>query len=360
MQLTQKEEQKMQRESSQLIICAIGVLLLLSGCEKDQLDFETLEKIDAHVHVRYNGPEFLDQAVRDHFKAVIVILDHYDIGSQHSFVEKQGESHPDQFVHLTAFPIAGWDEPDWQQKTLAHLQNAFEGGAVGVKIWKNIGMEFKDKDGKFVTIDDPKFDPIIDYIQSEGKTLTAHLGEPRDCWLPLEEMLGTSNRNYYEGHPEYHMYQHPEYLSYEEQIAAMERMLEKHPDVRYVGCHLASIEWSVRELARRLDKFPNMAVDLAERIDDLQLLDRDDVRQFFINYQDRLLYATDFGIDENDDPVAYTQHMHETWLQDWVYFSTDSVMILPDIQNPVLGLDLPPGVLRKIYRENAEWWYPGL
>jgi hypothetical protein len=52
--------------------------------------------------------------------------------------------------------------------------------------------------------------------------------------------------------------------------------------------------------------------------------------------------------------------MHETWLQDWVYFSTDSVMILPDIQNPVLGLDLPPGVLRKIYRENAEWWYPGL
>ncbi|MFB0516881.1 MAG: amidohydrolase family protein, partial [Candidatus Neomarinimicrobiota bacterium] len=178
--------------------------------------------------------------------------------------------------------------------------------------------------------------------------------------LPLEEMLGTSNRNYYEAHPEYHMYQHPEYLSYEEQIAAMERMLKKHPDVRYVGCHLASIEWSVQELAKRLDKFPNMAVDLAERIDDLQLLDRDEVRQFFIDYQDRLLYATDFGIDEEDDPVAAARKIHETWLLDWKYFTTDSIMTIPGIDQPVMGLDLPPDVLKKLYRENAKAWYPGL
>ncbi|MFC1483602.1 amidohydrolase family protein [Candidatus Neomarinimicrobiota bacterium] len=299
-------------------------------------------------------------AKEDNFKAVIITLDHYDRDMQHDFVAQQRKILGDQFAYLTYFPIAGWDEPGWQEKTINLLKEAFENGAAGVKVWKNIGMEFKDKHGRFVTIDDPKFDPIIDFIQTQGKTLTAHLGEPRDCWLPLEEMLGISNRNYFAGHPEYHMYQHPEYLSYEEQIAAMERMLEKHPDVRYVGCHLASLEWSVAELAKFLDKYPNAAVDLAERIDDLQLLNRDEVRQLFIEYQDRLLYATDCDISEEDDPEAVTRELHETWLLDWNYLTTDSIMTIPGIDQPVRGLDLPQDVLTKLYQENAKAWYPGL
>ncbi|UCH10257.1 MAG: amidohydrolase family protein [Fidelibacterota bacterium] len=334
--------------------------LFMTGCAREEIEFSTFEKIDTHVHVRYSGPEFFDQAVKDNFKAVVVILDHRDIGMQHDYVEQQKEMHPQQFIYTTAFPIAGWDDPDWQTRTIDHLREAFDGGATAVKIWKNVGMEFKDQNGNFVTIDDPKFDPIIDFIESQDKTLTAHLGEPRDCWLPLEEMLGESNRQYFAGHPEYHMYLHPEYLSYEEQIAAMERMLEKHPNVRYVGCHLASIEWSVTELAKFLDKYPNVAVDMAERIDDLQLRDSDEVRQFFIDYQDRLLYATDFGIEEGDDAAVTMQRLHDTWMMDWNYFTTDSVMTIPDIAQPVKGLDLPPEVLKKIYRENALKWYPAL
>ncbi|MFC1619588.1 amidohydrolase family protein [Candidatus Neomarinimicrobiota bacterium] len=343
------------------LLAALSIpLLILLGCAEKQPGFATLEKIDAHVHVRHSGPEFLEQAIEDNFKFVIVTLDHYDYDMQHDWVAQQGKIHGDQFVYLTYFPMAGWDEPDWQENTIDLLKEAFADGAVGVKVWKNIGMEFKDKDGRFVTIDDPKFDPIIDYIQSQDKTLTAHLGEPRDCWLPFEEMLATSNRNYFQGHPEYHMYQHPEYLSYEEQIAAMERMLKKHPEVRYVGCHLASIEWSVTELAKFLDKYPNAAVDLSARIDDLQLLNRDQVRQFFIDYQDRLLYATDFEINEEDDPDEAAREIHETWLRDWNYFATDDVLTIPGIEQPVQGLDLPRGVLTKLYHENAKAWYTGL
>ena len=351
----------MRRASKLILRIALGCIhLLMFGCTKEVVEFDTLEKIDAHVHVRYGGTDFFEQAVDDNFKAVVIILDHYDIGTQHEYVEQQKRSHPEQFVYTTAFPISGWDEPAWQANTIEHLRKAFEAGASGVKIWKNIGMEFKDQDGMFVTIDNPKFDPIIDFIESQGKTLTAHLGEPRDCWLPLDEMLGTSNREYYEDHPQYHMYQHPEFLAYEEHIAAMERMLEKHPNVRYIGCHLASIEWSVRELAKSLDRFPNMAVDLAERIDDLQLLNRDEVRQFFVDYQDRLLYATDFGINEEDDAQASMHKLHDIWMQDWTYFSTDSNMTIVGIDQTVKGLDLPPEVLKKIYRENALKWYPEL
>ena len=134
-------------------------------------------------------------------------------------------------------------------------------------------------------------------------------------------------------------------------------MLEKHPNVRYVGCHLGSLEWDVQELAQRLDRYPNMAVDLAARIGDLQILDREEVRQFMIDYQDRLIYATDMGIREESDAVASAEGMHRTWLRDWAYFSTDSLIDVRGVDEPVKSLDLPAKVLSKLYSENAEKWY---
>lgn len=334
--------------------------MILSGCVQEKLDFASVEKVDAHVHIRYSGPEFLDQAASDNFKVISILLDHYNIGWQQNFIRDQRAIHPGQFEYLTAFTMDGWDEPDWVDKTIDHLNDGFEYGAIGVKVWKNIGMEFRDKDGNFVMIDDPRFDPIFDFIESRNRTLTAHIGEPRDCWLPVDEMLVSSNKRYYSNHPEYHMYLHPEYPAYEDHIRAYERVLEKHPTIRYVGCHLGSIEWNLEELSKRLDRFPNMAVDLAARIDDIQTLEREDVRQFFLNYHDRILYATDLGIDEEDDPAEYAKRAHRIWVRDWTYFATDSVMTIPGIDQPVRGLALPPSLLRKIYGTNADKWYPGI
>lgn len=334
--------------------------LLLSSCSQRKPNFASLHKIDAHLHIRYSGPEFLDQAVADNFKVISILVDHSDIAWQKQFLEQQQKIHPKHIEYITTFTMRGWDDPDWQERTIAHLKNELANGAIAVKVWKNIGMVFRDKDSNFVMIDNPQFDPIFDFIESQNKTLTAHIGEPRDCWLPLDQMQANSNREYYRDHPQYHMRLHPEYPSYEEQIQSYERMLEKHPNLRYVGCHLASIEWSMQELAKSLARFPNMAVDLAARIDDIQLQDREEVREFFIRYQDRILYGTDLSIREKDEPKAFAEHAHQTWLTDWTYFSTDSVMTVSGIEKAVRGLDLPTAVLEKIYRLNAQRWYPGI
>ena len=97
------------------------------------------------------------------------------------------------------------------------------------------------------------------------------------------------------------MYRHPEFPSYEDQIVARDRMLEKHADLQFVGAHLGSLEWSVDELAKRLDRFPNMAVDMAARIPHLQVQSVKNwqkVHDFMIKYQDRLIYATDHGVKQ--------------------------------------------------------------
>jgi predicted TIM-barrel fold metal-dependent hydrolase len=261
---------------------------------------------------------------------------------------------------VTSFQVDRWNEPAWEQETLRLLDDSFRKGAVGVKVWKNVGMELRDKGGRFVMIDDPRFDPIFNFIEKRGKTLTGHIGEPRDCWLPLDQMVSESNRRYYKGHPEYHMYLHPDFPTYDAQIASVEHMLEKHPKMRYVGCHVASIEWNLDKLGKFLDRFPNAAVDLAARIDDLQLLDRDAVRAFFIKYQDRLLYATDIEIEEGQNPQTVCNRLHTRWTEEWKYFSTSDEATISGTEKKVQGLALPPEVLRKIYQSNAKKWYPGI
>jgi len=49
------------------------------------------------------------------------------------------------------------------------------------------------------------------------------------------------------------MYLHPEMPSYEDQLKARDGLLERHPKLQFTGAHLASLEWSVDELAAFLE-----------------------------------------------------------------------------------------------------------
>ncbi len=173
-------------------------------------------------------------------------------------------------------------------------------------------------------------------------------------------MTVNNDRNYFREHPEYHMYLHPEYPSYEDQINARDRFLERHSDMRFVAAHLASLEWDSDELAKRFDRFPNMAADMAARICHLPFQsqkDREKVRDFFIKYQDRLIYGTDGGMGQNEDANDARAGTHEKWLEDWKYFVTDETMSVRSVNGEFQGLKLPKEVVDKIYYANAVKWF---
>ncbi|MFQ6116022.1 MAG: amidohydrolase family protein, partial [bacterium] len=201
------------------------------------------------------------------------------------------------------------------------------------------------------------------YLAKKKIPVVGHLGEPKNCWLPVEEMTVNNDKEYFKAHPEYHMYVHPEFPSYEDQIHAIERRLERHPDLKFIGAHLGSLEWSVNELAKRLDKFPNMAVDFAHRMGHIQyqsIRDREKVQDFFIQYQDRLIYGSDLKADGTDAPEDLKKRLQETWLSHWKYFTTDEMMTAPEVNGEFRGLALPREVVEKIYRTNAEKWFSGI
>lgn len=331
-----------------------------------EAEFTSVKKFNSHVHINIVDSTFIKQAASDNFRLLTV-----NVASSSSLaISKQQEvalhlvkAFPENISYATTFSVDNFNAPVWQQKTLAYLKASFDYGAIAVKVWKNIGMELKDSNGKFVMIDDPAFDTIIDFIEKNNVTLIGHLGEPKNAWLPVEQMTVSGDKNYFAAHPQYHMYLHPEYPSYEDQINARDRMLEKHPNLRFVGAHLGSLEWNVDELAKRLDKFPNMAVDMAERISHFQyqaVTDWKKVHDFFIKYQDRLIYATDEGVKSGAVPGRVSNLAHENWLRHWRFFTSDEKMKVPKVEKEFNGLRLPKAVVDKIFLKNAEKWFPSI
>lgn len=132
-------------------------------------------------------------------------------------------------------------------------------------------------------------------------------------------------------------------------LEARDRMVARHRRLRVIGCHLGSNEEHLDQLAKRLDAHPNFAVDVASRVRFLVRMDRETVRQFVTKYQDRIIYATDFSLGQGDEARAAKSllSVHE---REWNYFSGAG-------EN---ALGLPGSILRKIFRESAASWIPGI
>jgi predicted TIM-barrel fold metal-dependent hydrolase len=363
------------RSGLTFIICGLLIIMQSFTPKTDvkktycsEADFKKMGKIDIHCHISVDRFAFMEQAVAENFRILTINTDAFEnptIEQQQAFALKQIKAFPGHLAYLTTFSMKGWDNPDWEKKTIAYLENSFKKGAIGIKVWKNIGMVEKDKNGKFIMIDNPKFDPIFDYLEKKGIPVCGHLGEPKNCWLPIEKMTVNNDKKYFEEHAEYHMYLHPDFPSYEDQITARDNMLRKHPNLRFMGAHLGSLEWSVDELAKHFDMFPNMSVDMAARmchIEKQAQADRQKVVDFFIKYQDRIIYGTDEGDYEgaDADPVKLQEKVLAVWKRDWKFLTTDETMTSWEVDGNFKGLKLPKEVIEKIYHKNATKWFSGI
>lgn len=353
-----------------LVLCLFSITVIFNGCQEsleyyEINDFHSLNKVDAHVHINANDTLFATLGLEHNMRLITINTDAWEdfpITEQQEVAHKQMVEYPGHLAYITTFSMNGWeDHVAWQERTIEFLSESLEKGASGVKVWKNIGLVLTDSDGKFLMIDDPVFDPVFDFISQKGVPLYGHIGEPKNTWLPLEEMTVAQDYNYFAEHPQYHMYQHAEYPSYDKIIEARNNMLDKNPDLVFNGCHLGSMEWSIDMMSEHLEKYPNMIYDMAHRIPHLQYLaqkNRKKVRDFFIRYQDRLIYSTDLQLYEDSNPDEVARLTSDTWKDDWEFFVTDNQMDNFQFEGSFNGLKLPKSVIDKLYMGNVRKWIP--
>lgn len=330
----------------------------------DMADFAGVEKIDTHVHLHGALPAFVAQAQADGFRVLTINVNYSvfpPLDKQLNDALALQRAYPERVAFATTFDATQSDRGEWLARTRHHLETTLKQGAVGVKVWKDIGMQQRDRNGHVVMIDDPRFTPIFAALEKQSIVVLGHLGEPRNAWLPYDAMTTRGDREYFTANPRYHMFAHPEWPSYEEQLAARDRLLERHPKLQFVALHLASLEWSVDRIADFLRLHPQASVDLAARLVHLKLqasADPQKVRRFFIDHQDRILYATDLTRSLEQDDAAFAKEAHEVWLDDWRFLASGEPLRSTEFDAPFRGLSLPREVIDKIYGGNARRVFP--
>jgi predicted TIM-barrel fold metal-dependent hydrolase len=328
-------------------------------------DFSRVPKIDAHVHLHGPAQLFMALAARDNFRLLTINVDYPDfppLAEQLRDAAALRARHPGRVAFVGSFSVAGFPSAAWLAGAQAAIEDAQHRGAVGIKIWKNIGMSLQDAPGHYVMPDDPRLAPLIALIEARHLVLLGHQAEPLNCWLPPEKMTVRSDREYFREHPQYYMYQHPQMPTHEAILAARDRMLAAHPKLKFDAVHLASLEWDVDEVAAFLERFPDARVDVAARMVHLEYQaahDRERVRAFLVRYQDRILYGSDDAYGPADiDPGAVAE-VHADWLADWQFLTGGRALHSPDFAQSFRGLHLPRAVVDKIYRGNAEALFRG-
>lgn len=324
--------------------------------------FAETNPIDAHVHLYKDDLAF--SALMDRLKLHVLDIcviddrdpDYSGLEPQRSEVLQVRQHTGGRAAFCTTFSPYDFETPGFSQRVIRQLNQDFAAGAVAVKIYKVMGMEMKSKAGKYVMADDPAFEPIYQDIASHHRTLVAHLAEPDSCWQPPNP--ASPDHEYYKEHPGEYAYAHPEWPSKAAILAARDHLVAMNPTLRVVGAHLGSMESDVDQIAQRLDRYPNFAVDTAARVPYFMLQPRDKVRAFLLKYQDRILYGTDLVVLPNDDTQKAVEEWNSTYARDWKFLATDQTMDYRG--HSYQGLALPEPVLRKIFHDNAVHWFPGI
>jgi predicted TIM-barrel fold metal-dependent hydrolase len=220
------------------------------------------------------------------------------------------------------------------------LEEDVKAGALGLKIYKDLGLRVKKADGTRLALDDPELDPIWAACARLGVPVLIHTAEPAPFFDPidytnerwLELALYRSRR-----------YQDPSFPRFEGLVAERDRMFAKHPKTTFIAAHMAYHANDLARLGRLFDRLPNVHAEVAAVLAELGRQPRA-ARAFFVKYQDRLLFGKD---SFQPDEYPYYWRTFETADEYFDYYRDYHAFW------KLYGMDLPDPVLKKLYYGNA-------
>jgi len=237
---------------------------------------------------------------------------------------------------------SGFEAPGFWQQSVEYLEHLVEAGAVGFKLWKDLGLTVRDNSGAILRVDDERLDPLFDKARELKVPIMFHTADPFAFFEPIDRF----NERYEElaAHPDW-AFQDAPYSKYE-LLEQRNSVFARHPETQFVGAHIGECAEDLQFVAAMLERFPNVWVDTSARIAELGRQPYR-AREFFLKYADRIVFGSDLLPEESMYHLSY--RFFET---DDEYFEYPSHASRQGRWN-VYGLYLPDDVLRKVYRENA-------
>ena len=255
-------------------------------------------------------------------------------------IENATTNFPGRFVVFCNVNFNDVGSEGWTENAVKQLEADVKAGAVGLKVYKSLGLRNKDVNGNRVAVDDVRLDPIWAKCGELGIPVLIHSADPKSFWDDFDgdnerwlELKTRPGRKRGADNP----------APWETIIAEQHNMFKKHPNTTFINAHMGWYANNLGKLGELLEEMPNMNVGIGAIIAELGRQPRF-AKAFFEKYQDRILFGKDswkpeefptyFRVLESaDEYFPYHKKYHAFW--------------------PMYGLDLSDEVLKKVYYKNA-------
>ncbi len=260
-------------------------------------------------------------------------------------IKKQGVSNRfGVFVNVDFNKI---DDADFGANNVEIIKDAVKQGVIGLKVYKNLGLNLKDNSGSRVKVDDERLNPIWQICGELNIPVLIHSGEPSPFFDPIDK----HNERWL------HARQKPasfrpasEYPSFDVVMQEQYNMFKNNPNTTFINAHLGWYGNDLDKMSAQLDELSNVYTEIGAVIAELG---RQPIRarRFFVEHQDRVLFGKDtykkseFNVyfrilETSDEYFDYYRKRHAHW--------------------KMYGLNLPDSILKKLYYKNARKLFPNI
>ena len=203
------------------------------------------------------------------------------------------------------------------------------------------------------------FAPYWEKLSQTQFPLLMHVNDPEEFWDVKKAPKWAFDRGWFYGDGSY--------INNEEQYLEILDVLKKNPTLRVIFAHFFFMSSHLERLAEILEEYPNVSVDLTPGIEMFFNFSKnpEKARDFFIRYQDRILFGTDIGAkallgdpeegikyEESRGRVSVVRNFLELDIE--YHLPAGSGFLFGEDKTLLHGIGLPKGVLEKIYKSNFE------
>ncbi|HYP13382.1 MAG TPA: amidohydrolase family protein, partial [Bryobacteraceae bacterium] len=308
--------------------------------------------IDIHTHQRDLSPAKLDQLIKDmdslNMRIMVSSPVNGSFGQRTQAAITAIKAYPaaKRFATMTNIDMSNPDAPDYSTRAAATLEQDIQNGAIGLKVWKNFGLTEKDSKGQRIKIDDPRFDAVWKVCAKYKVPVLIHTADPKPLFDPMDK----DNERWLELKMRPNRQRNPSEPSWETLIQEQHNLFAKNPQTTFINAHMGWMAHDLGALGKLLDRLPNVNLEFAAILGELGRQPRS-TKQFFIKYQDRILFGKDtynvaeYGfyfrlLETADEYIDNIRRYHGLW--------------------KLYAFDLPDDVLKKVYYKNALRLFPTL
>lgn len=310
--------------------------------------------IDAHIHLggRYRTEQYWEK---------------YDLSDVISGLRNLGICH---VVNLELFTRRHWDfayertEPyrdfvslcapinfdrindnNFEEIVRNEMRYYHSKGACGFKVWKNLGLSIRKKNGKLYSLNEQCLKFIWEEAAALNLPIVIHVADPPSFWEPVN----ANNQRYAE------LSSNPKWsycdleVKYDDLLEQLEKMLQDNPKTTFVVAHMCAAAHNLDFVSKMLSTYDNLYVDIAAVLSEIGS-QPSRFERLAIDYSDRIIFGTDYFAGDEFPHAPYYRFL-ETDDEDFPY--TPDGRYTQGAWN-ISGCKLSEAVLRKIYYENAQ------